>query len=309
VRCLVTGATGSIGSHLVRFLVGENAEVAALMRPGSRPWRIEDVLPHLHMVTADLANIEKAGTAIREFKPEVVFHLAWHGVHKGLRNDPSQLYQNLCGSIELLRLASESGCRRWIGLGSQAEYGVHDRILTEDLPTRPTDYYGRAKLYVCLLAQKLCENWKVGFAWLRLTASYGPMDDSSHLIPSVVLGLLRGNRIALTSGEQRWDCLYVEDVVKAVWKVAITSDVQGVFNLGSGKTYSVRSIVERVRDMIDAGLPLDFGEVPYGADQIMHLQADISRLQAIGWAPQIGLDEGLRRTVDWFRDNAWRYQR
>jgi nucleoside-diphosphate-sugar epimerase len=303
----VTGATGHIGSHLARFLLGENAEVAALIRPNSQPWRIEDVLSHLHVITGDLSSIENAGTAIREFKPEVVFHLAWYGVHRDLRNDASQLGQNLCGSIELLRLAYESGCRRWIGLGSQAEYGIHDQILTEDLRTLPTDYYGRAKLYVCLLAQKLCEKWEIDFAWLRLTASYGPMDEANRLIPSVILSLLRGNRIALTSGEQWWDYVYVEDAIKAVWKVAITPDAQGIFNLASGNACSIRSIVEHVRDMINPHLPLGFGEVPYGADQIMHLQADISRLRAIGWSPEIDIDEGLRRTVDWFKDNAWRY--
>lgn len=307
MRCLVTGATGHIGSHLVRYLLGRDADIAALVRSESKLWRIEDILPHLQVITADLSSMEKAGTAIREFKPEVVFHLAWHGVHKDLRNDPSQLNQNLCGSIELLRLAYESGCRRWIGLGSQSEYGAHDQILTEDLPTRPTDYYGRAKLYVCLLAQRLCENWKIDFVWLRLTASYGPMDGSNHLIPSIILSLMRGNSAPLTSGEQQWDYLYVEDVIKAVWKVAITPDAQGIFNLGSGNAYSIRSIVEHVRNMINPHLPLGFGEVHYAADQIMHLQADISRLRTIGWSPEIDLNEGLRRTVDWFKDNAWRY--
>jgi len=309
MRCLVTGATGHIGSHLARFLVERNANVAVLVRPKSQTRRIEDVLSRLHVITADLSDIEQVGTAIREFKPEVLFHLAWYGVHKSLRNDANQLNRNLFGSIELLRLAYESGCKRWVGLGSQAEYGPQDQILTENLPTRPVDYYGRAKLYVCLLTQKLCENWNIRFVWLRLTASYGPWDDSNHLIPSAILSLLRRNRMPLTSGEQQWDYLYVEDVIKAIWKTAATPDAQGIFNLGSGKAYSIRSIVELVRDMIDPRLPLVFGEVPYRADQIMHLRADTSRLRALGWSPEVDLDQGLRRTVDWFRDNAWRYPR
>jgi UDP-glucose 4-epimerase len=288
-------------------LLGKNAEVAALIRPNSQLWRIEDVLPHLQVITGDLSSMDRADTAIREFRPEVVFHLAWHGVHKNLRNDADQLNQNLSGSIELLRLAYESGCRRWIGLGSQSEYGAHNQMLTEDHPTWPTDNYGRAKLYVCLLAQRLCENWRIDFAWLRLTASYGPMDDAHRLIPSIILSLLRGNRVALTSGEQQWDYLYVEDAIKAVWKVAMTSEAQGIFNLGSGNACSIRGIAKHVRDMIDPHLPLGFNEVPYSADRIMRLQADVSRLRAIGWSPETDIDEGLRRTVDWFRDNAWRY--
>jgi nucleoside-diphosphate-sugar epimerase len=74
------------------------------------------------------------------------------------------------------------------------------------------------------------------------------------------------------------------------------------------KAHTIKSIIERIRDLIDTNLPFGFGEVPYRPDQIMHLQADISRLkQATGWAPQVSLDEGLRRTVAWFRENRWRY--
>ena len=127
------------------------------------------------------------------------------------------------------------------------------------------------------------------------------------MLPSVILALLRGEKPALTLGEQRWDYLYVEDAVDAIWRAATTSSAQGVFNLGSGEAHTIKSIVERVRDLIDHNLPLGFGEVPYRPDQIMHLQADISRLkQVAGWSPQVSLDEGLRRTVDWFGENGWR---
>ncbi len=70
----------------------------------------------------------------------------------------------------------------------------------------------------------------------------------------------------------------------------------------------MKSIVELIRDMIDPGLPIGFGEVPYQSDQIMHLQADISRLQrATGWVPQVNLDEGLKRTVSWYKEKGGRY--
>lgn len=304
MRCLVTGATGHIGSHLVRSLLENDAQVAVLLRPTSDAWRIEDVLPRLQTITGDVSSICEADRLIHGFAPEVVFHLAWYGVSKHLHNHASQLSQNVSGSIELLRIACESGCRRWIGLGSQAEYGIYDRILTENLPARPVTYYGRAKLYVCLLAQRLCEDWKIDFVWPRLTASYGPMDNSDHLIPSVILSLLRGERKALTTGEQRWDYIYVEDVVNAIYKLAVAPGANGVFNLGSGTAHAIRTIVERVRDLIDPSLPLGFGEVPHNAEKIRSLQIDNSRLrQATDWSPQVSLDEGLRRTVEWYSKN------
>lgn len=307
MRCLVTGGTGFIGSSLVRLLLKDDAEVALLVRPTSNPWRFEDVLHSLHVITGDLAAIKEAAAAIQKFAPDVVFHLGWYGVGGCYRNDPAQVAQNLYGSLKLLQLAHDSGCQRWIALGSQAEYGPYDGILTEDLPTRPVTLYGSVKLCVGLLSQKLCEAYGMGFTWLRLLAVYGTMDDREHMIPYVILTLLRGHKPILTRGEQHWDYLYVEDAARAIWQAATNPAAQGIFNLGSGEAHTVRSIVERIRDMIDPSLPLVFGEAPYRSDQIMHLQADISRLQqATGWSPQVSLDEGLQRTVAWFRENERR---
>ena len=310
MRCLVTGATGHIGSHLVRYLLEQGVEVAALVRPTtSNLWRIEDILYRLHIIKGDLSNIDHSSVAIQEFAPEIVIHLGWHGVTSGYRNDLAQVTQNLYGSLKLLELAHESGCQKWVGLGSQAEYGPYNSVLIEDLPTHPQTVYGVAKLCVGLLSGKLCEAYGISFTWLRLTAAYGPMDDPNHMIPELILKLLRGEKPSLTLGEQRWDYLYVEDAVEAIWRAAVTPEAQGIFNLGSGEAYTIRSIAERIRDLIDPALPLGFGEVPYRPDQVMHLQADISRLkQATGWAPQVKLDEGLRRTVEWFKENRWRYE-
>ncbi|MDQ2801049.1 MAG: GDP-mannose 4,6-dehydratase, partial [Armatimonadota bacterium] len=107
---------------------------------------------------------------------------------------------------------------------------------------------------------------------------------------------------ALILGEQRWDYLYIDDAVEAICRLALETEAQGVFNLGSGEAHTVRSWVETTRDLIDPSLPLGFGELPYRPDQMMLLQADISKLQAAtGWQPQIGPREGLQRTIDWHR--------
>lgn len=306
MRCLVTGATGHIGSHLVRYLLERAVEVAALVRPTtSNLWRIEDIVHRLQIIRGDLPNIDRSKAAIQRFTPDIVIHLGWRGVSSARRNEPAQITQNLYGSLRLLELAHEGGCQRWIGLGSQAEYGPSNKVLTEDLPTHPVTTYGVAKLCLGLLSQKLCEAYGIGFAWLRLTASYGPMDDRDHMIPELILKLLRGEKPSLTLGEQRWDYLYVQDAAEAIWRAAITPAAQGIFNLGCGEAYTIRSIVERIRDLIDPNLAIGFGEVPYRADQIMHLQADISRLkQATGWAPRVRLDEGLRQTVEWVKGNS-----
>lgn len=310
MRCFVTGSTGFIGSHLVQLLLEHDVEVAVLIRPTSNPWRIKDILHRLHTITGDLATIQEAGTAIRDFAPDIVFHLGWHGGNSyKYQNDPAQIFKNLYGSLELVQLAKDAGSQRWVGLGTSVEYGKYEIPITESLRPMPSTLYGISKYCTCLSAQKLCQLYGIDFVWLRPFWIYGPYDDPLRMLPSVILALLRGERPALTPGEQRWDYLYVEDAVEAIWRAATTSSTQGVFNLGSGEAHTIKSIVERVRDLIDHNLPLGFGEVPYRPDQIMHLQADISHLrQVTGWSPQVSLDEGLHRTVEWYRENRRHYE-
>ena len=308
MRCLVTGASGHLGSYLTRLLLSRGHEVIVFVRPQSDLWRISDVLSQTKLIRGDLSDIDRVTPQIMSAAPEIVFHLAWYGVTSEYRNDPNQINYNLIGTLGLLQAAQQSGCSCWVGMGSQAEYGPYNGTLREDLPTWPMTTYGVTKLCVGLLSRKLCEMTGTRYIWLRLLATYGPKDDVHHLIPTVIIKLLASEKPSLTLGEQQWDYLYVEDAAEAIYSVALKSKAQGVFNLGSGETCTIRSIVERIRDMIAPELPVGLGEMPYRPDQVMHLQADISRLrQVVRWSPQVSPDDGLERTVTWFKENAWRY--
>jgi nucleoside-diphosphate-sugar epimerase len=253
------------------------------------------VVPH---GLAEEAALEKA---LGAFAPTHVVHIAWSGVLGRERNDPAQ-HRNAHESMRLLEIAVAAGAQHFIGLGSQAEYGPCQARIDEGAPTAPTTMYGAAKLATCHMASRLCEIAGVRFAWLRLFSSYGPRDNPEWLIPYLALTLLHRERPSVTAAEQRWDYIYVEDAARAVAAVAREAGASGVFNLGSGTAPRLRDIIERVRDEIDPALPVGFGEVPYRPDQVMHLEADIRRLcAATGWRPQVGLAEGVRATVDWYR--------
>jgi UDP-glucose 4-epimerase len=304
LRILLTGATGFVGSCVLRRLLEGGHDVAVLVRPGAAFWRIEDVMDRAERIEGDLTDLPAAEPAIAGFGPESVVHLAWAGVGNSHRNDPAQA-DNIPVALELLHLARRVGASRWVGVGSQAEYGPREGPTREDAPTRPTTLYGVAKLCTCLLAERLCAEFGLRFAWLRLFSSYGPGDDPAWMIPYLIRRLLAGERPALTAGAQRWDYIYVTDAADAVARAAVHADASGVYNLGTGEARPLRSIVEAIRDRIDPSLPLGFGEVPYRPDQVMHLEADVGRLRdGLGWSPRVTLDEGLTRTVAWYR-NQW----
>lgn len=305
MRCLVTGASGHLGSYLTKRLVEAGARPHVLVRPGSDLWRLGDVLDQIEVLRADLSEVRSVAHLIIQARPEAVFHLAWQGVTSAFKDAQEQLTVNVTGSLDLFETVREAGCKLWVGVGSQAEYGPHDDVLDEDTHLRPVTAYGTGKLAVGLLTKKLCESAGMRYLWLRLLATYGPADDERHLIPATIKQLLSGARPALTPGEQRLDYLYVEDAAEAIYEAALHSEAQGVFNLGSGEAHRVRDILERVRDLIDPSLPLGFGEIPYPPDQSMHMATGIERLrEAAGWTPRVSLEEGLLRTVEWYKSRG-----
>lgn len=299
-RVLLTGASGFVGSFVARQLVAAGVPTAVLLRPGSDPWRVADLLPRLATVEGTLADVPAAEPAARAFAPDTVLHLAWGGVGNAARNDPAQ-FDNLRQTVDLLHLCRRLGVGAFVGLGSQAEYGPHAGRLDEQTPTCPTTVYGVAKLSAGLFALRLGGEWGVRAAWLRLFSSYGPTDHPGWMIPDLIGKLLAGERPPLTEGRQVWDYIHVADAAAAVVRVAESPAAAGVFNLGSGRPVPLREVIETVRDAIDPALPLGFGEVPYRPDQVMHLEADVSRLRGLGWEPRTPLAAGLAETIAWYR--------
>jgi len=305
MRALITGASGFLGSHLTEWLVETGHAVAVLHRPRSDLWRIQAVLPKVTTIRADLEALPDAAGAVAHFAPDVVFHTAWYGVGSRHRDEEGQVDRNIQSSLSLTRLACRIGCKAFVGLGSQAEYGPHNRRINETAATEPTTLYGAAKLSVFHLCRRIAALSGMRFVWARVFSAYGPRDNPEWMIPYLIRELLARERPSLTPGEQQWDYVFATDVAKAVCLLGLCPRAEGPFNLGSGQVHSIRSIVERIRDLIDPTLPLGLGEVPYRADQVMHLQADTTRLETVtGWRPEVPLETGLRRTVEWYRSQA-----
>lgn len=293
-RGFVTGATGFIGSYLVRELLRQNYDVAILVRPESDLWRIEDVQQEVRQVIWDGVTVDSFSELFREFAPHTVFHLGWSGVGNVHRNQMSQLTENINFSVALTHLSVECGVQQFVGAGSQAEYGPVNARIDESVLPRPTTLYGAAKLSVGILTERIAALGGMKHAWLRIFSTYGPKDNPQWMLPSLIGCLHRGERPALTLGEQLWDFLHVEDAARAFVAVA-EPGVSGVFNLGSGEANPLRTVIEMVRDFINRELPLGFGEVPYRPDQVMCLQADVTRLrQLTGWSPRVPLELGLK---------------
>jgi UDP-glucose 4-epimerase len=304
MRCLVTGASGFLGACLVQKLLERQHEVTILLRPNSCPVRLQGCLERVSILYGSLEDLSELEAELQQKPVDAVFHLAWSGVTGEFRNSTEPAIQNLIGSLRLWDLLRKNSCSVFIGVGSQAEYGPQAIALAENLPTSPQTVYGASKLALGVLLKQLCSSTGMRFTWMRLLSAYGPGDDERHMVPSLINALLHGEKPALTAGEQIWDYLYVDDAATALCAV-LENKASGIFNLGSGQPCVLRDFVTLLRDSINPALPLGFGETPYRPDQVMYLEADISRLTAAtGWKPTTSLAEGIRKTVEWYRNQG-----
>jgi nucleoside-diphosphate-sugar epimerase len=298
-RILVTGAGGFLGSAVCKAAVAAGHDVVALVR--NHRSRIAGIAHQITIEHADLTDMKAVADVLRRHRPEIVVHSAWEGVGGALRSGDIQI-DNIRTTVGLAEASIAAGARKFVGIGSQAEYGRYDRkIIESDLP-RPTMLYGAAKLAANHLAAQRCREAGIEFAWLRLLSVYGPGDNPTWLFPSTAASLMRGSAPACTAGTQKWDYLHIDDAADGVIAAATANAATGVFNLSSSAPVAVRTIVEMLRDLAAPSLELAFGAIPFGPDQIMHLEGDNRRLRAAtGWSPRVPLGEGLRQVVEELR--------
>lgn len=299
---VVTGPTGAIGIALCEKLLRENVTVYAVCRPGSS--RIKD-LPKaaaLHVVECDAKELATLPQKMEGVSVDAFFHFAWaHTIGQGRNDMPAQI-ENIQSTIDAVRAAKALGCQVFLGAGSQAEYGRVEGLLKSDTPAFPENGYGMAKLCAGQMSRVEAKALDIDHVWVRILSVYGPHDGPMTMISGTIRKLLTGERPALTAGIQRWDYLYAGDAADAFYLAACHGRNGAVYPLGSGQAMPLKDYIIQMRDAIDPALPLGFGEVPYGPLQVMHLQADISALQAdTGFVPKTPFAEGIRRTMDWVK--------
>ncbi len=302
LRVLVTGAAGFIGSHVVRQLIRNGHSVYIIVKKETSLHRLADCLGGINVRRADLADAAAVGEIVSEARPDCAIHSAWYAVPGRFWNAPEHR-DYVAISLSLARILASSGCMRLVGIGTCLEYDYDNGYLSESLtPLKPRLIYAISKDATRSALQAFCRGTSMSFAWTRIFYVYGPEEQEAHMVPSVVLTLMTGTVAKCTEGLQVRDYLYVEDVASAIVAIA-QSTFEGEVNVGSGEPVTVRTIVQFLGETLGRPDLLAFGAIKPNPDDPPSMVADVRRLRnEIGWRPSLSLEEGLHRTVQWWKE-------
>jgi len=296
-RVFVTGATGFIGQLLVRRLVHAGAVVGAGVFPGEPPERVAGLPQQARHIILDVLDATSVRRAVEDAEPDVVFHLAAIGVADPGVEPNLALAVNAGGTLHLLEALRGRDVRRVVLVGTCYEYGAREAVEGLD----PFNVYAASKVAAWAFGRVYWRALGLPVVVVRPFQVYGPGQPAHTLIPAAIRAALAGEDFPMTGGEQERDFIYVDDVVEGMLSAAGAPGVEGQsLDLGTGQVYAVRQVIERIWTMTGARGQMLSGALPYRRSEVMHLVANADRMARLtGWRARVGLEEGLRRTIEW----------
>ncbi len=304
-RVILTGATGFIGANLARRLLTDGHEVWVFLRPGCSLWRIEDIRHDLRIVDVDLQHEANVAAAVRQVQPDWIFNLAAHGAYPWQSDLRSMLTTNVLGTVHLLEAAVATGFEAFVHTGTSSEYGAKAHSPSEVEWLEPNSHYAVTKASATLFCRHTGQTTGLGVRTLRLYSVYGPWEEPTRLMPTLVMRGLAGELPSLVSPRTARDYIYVADVVDACIAAASVADQEpgAVYNVGTGCQTSLREVVELVRAEMGIAVEPAWGTMAPRAWDTDVWVADSALIQAqLGWRSRYELRDGFRLMVAWLRD-------
>lgn len=309
-KILISGATGFIGANLARKSLEAGNEVYIISRAASDKWRISDILKILHEFSVDLLDYERLESVICEIKPEIIFHTAIYGGYPFQKNINKTIQTNFIGTANLIEACSKIGFENFVNTGSSSEYGQKNAPMKERDSLDPDNIYGASKAGATLFCRTKSKFEKLPITTLRLFSPYGYYEESSRLVPSVILSCLKKENPMLSSPESVRDFVFIDDVIDAYFAAAKTPNVVGeIFNIGGGRQSSIKEVVNKILGLMESDIEPQWGSIPERSNEPKIWQADISKARTIlNWQPKHSLWQGLGDTVKWFEKNISLYE-
>ena len=303
-RVLITGATGFIGRHLASALVQEQSTVFCLVR-GERRSEEPTLPPGAKLLSGDLNDVQQCARCMEQAAPEIVFNLA----SAKLRDASSQALfahwtTTASGAVNLAYQGLRHENPLIVQIGSSEEYGDGPTPFIETQEEKPISAYSLGKVSATRFLLTANALNQLAVIIVRPTVVYGPGQTGEMFIPSLIKHYTEGSAPSLTSCEQTRDFLYIDDLISALLLLGLRRDLSGhIFNVGSGTALKLSRAVDLVAKLCAYQGDSGINKRENRQHEVMHHLADNEKIYSqVGWRPQMDIEEGLARTVKWWKE-------
>jgi len=302
-KVLIIGANGFLGSKLTKYLVEKDVSVVAFVPKGFDYSNISS-LSGVNCVEFSFGSLGLLNYIAELDNVEMAYNMAWIGVNAKDRNNEELQLSNVKCNVEVVELLKRNGILRLIVPGSAAQYACSGRVIDGTGCPAPSDLYSAAKVATYYYCNTLCTLNGIELIWPLVTSIYGIGRDDDNLISYVIKSLLKGKKPQTTKLEQRWDYLYVADLLHAFYLLGEKGKGGRLYPVGSGESRTLYEYVEIIRDLINPALPLGIGELPYKNSQIDNQVLDITALKEdTGFEAKYSFIEGIKEEINFFKTN------
>lgn len=292
---IVSGASGMIGISLINYLLKKNLFVVALVRKCSIV-KLSSIInsPNLDIISCDMDEYSKLDICYNDILFDTFFHLAWAGTFGLQRNDSKLQLSNITNTMDAIRLAYRAGCKSFVGVGSQAEYGIRNDSITESDPVNPLTGYGIAKYAAGKLGFLEAKKYGMNFYWTRLFSAYGPYGIKQSVLNYVIDSLRNGESPKLGSCNQIWNFIHVDDVSSALYFISRFGISGKNYNIASNKQRKLKDYIEVIHKMIAPDIPILFDSNKQGYNLIVKPTA---LMDDTGWKENVDFDAFFKKTL------------
>lgn len=298
-KVLLTGVTGFLGSHIAEILNQNNIDIVGLKRLTSDLSKCISFVNDIKWIDLDHAN-EWKQEVISESPTEII-HCAWIGVEASDRNNWSLQAKNIELLVDLLEITQSLTIKKFIFLGSQAEYGNISHKVSEDDVVYPMSAYASIKLSCLQILKTYAELNHLNWLWLRVFSVFGERESYKWLIPSVINTMKAETEMDFTGGAQQYAYLYAGDFAKILLSIVESEIKSGIYNVSGNHTLTLKSLLSQIRDAINPSFQLNFGAIPYRKNQSMYIQGDITKLtNEIGAIDFTDFNVALSKTLNYY---------
>ena len=310
---MVTGAGGFVGSHLIEALVQKGVKVKAFVHYNSRndwgmlEWIDRKVSDQIEVVSGDIRDSDCVRKIIKD--QEIVFHLAaLIGIPYSYVNPLDVAETNIQGTLNLLLAAKESGIEKFIHTSTSEVYGTAQYVpMDEKHPINPQSPYAASKASADQLALSFYYTYELPVGIIRPFNIYGPRQSARSVIPSIIMQALTKDEIKIGSLTTSRDLTYVTDSVKGFIQFAECQETTGEeVNLGSENEVSLKHLIELVERNLNKKVKIvqDKERIRPEKSEVEKLVSSSEKAKKLfEWKPEIGMDQGIQKTITWIKDN------